>query len=105
MKRVKVDFSTTVQDGLIRANQKRADETLIEGDEVVAFDPAEDMAFVGVVDHLSRDSRFGFLRMQWEDTPPAPPMLIPTFAYGTQTMTVGVPTVPRAFNPSECLTA
>lgn len=72
MKRVKVDFSTTVKDGLIRANQKRADETLDVGDEVVAYDPAEDMEFEGVVDHLSDDGRFAFLRMYWEDIEPMP---------------------------------
>jgi hypothetical protein len=67
MKRVKVDFSTTVRDGLIRANQKRASETLYEGDEVLAFDPGEDMEFVGMVDHLSDDNQFAYLRMEWED--------------------------------------
>jgi len=72
MKRVKVDFSTTVKGGMIRANQQRASETLYEGDEVEAFDPAEDMAFVGVVDHLSDDGRFAFLRMEWEDAGPVP---------------------------------
>ena len=72
MKRVKVDFSTTVQDGLIRANQARASELLQVGDEVVAFDPAEDIEFVGVVDHLSDDGRFAFLRMEWEDNTPVP---------------------------------
>jgi hypothetical protein len=70
MKRVKVDFSTTVRDGLIRANQKRASETLYEGDEVLAFDPGEDMEFEGVVDHLSDDGQFAFLRMYWEDSIP-----------------------------------
>lgn len=70
MKRVKVDFSTTVKDGLIRANQKRASESLQVGDEVAAFDPAEEMEFVGVVDHLSDDGRFAFLRMDWEDNTP-----------------------------------
>lgn len=70
MKRVKVDFSTTVKGGLIRANQARASETLHVADEVVAFDPAEDMEFVGVVDHLSDDGRFAFLRMEWEDNAP-----------------------------------
>lgn len=73
MKRVKVDFSTTVNGGMIRASQKRASETLHVGDEVEAFDPAEDMEFVGVVDHLSDDGRFAFLRMQWEDNTPATP--------------------------------
>ena len=70
MKRVKVDFSATVQGGLIRANLARASAPLDEGDEVVAFDPAEDMEFVGVVDHLSEDGRFAFLRMEWEDNTP-----------------------------------
>ncbi|MGO8967879.1 MAG: hypothetical protein ACLQGN_30900 [Mycobacterium sp.] len=72
MKRVKVDFSTTVKDGLIRANLKRASEPLHVGDEVEAFDPAEDMEFVGVVDHLSEDGQFAFLHMQWEDNTPVP---------------------------------
>jgi hypothetical protein len=69
VKRVKVDFSTTVKGGLIRANRARADAPLCEGDEVEAYDPAEDMEFVGVVDHLSEDGRFAFLRMQWEALP------------------------------------
>lgn len=93
MKRVKVDFSTTVKDGLIRANQQRASELLYEGDEVEAFDPAEDMEFVGVVDHLSDDGRFAYLQMRWEDNPPAPPVSTPTFAYVTQTLSVSMPTV------------
>jgi hypothetical protein len=67
MMRVKVDFSSTVKDGLIRANQARASEPMHEGDQVEAYDPAEDMEFVGVVDHLSEDGRFAFLRMRWED--------------------------------------
>jgi len=58
MNRVKVDFSTTVKDGLIRASQHRASEPLHVGDEVQAFDPAENMEFVGVVDHVSDDGRF-----------------------------------------------
>lgn len=70
MKRVKVDFSTTVKDGLIRANQKRADTPLQVGDLVEAYDPAEDMEFEGVVDHLSEDGRFAFLRMDWENNTP-----------------------------------
>jgi hypothetical protein len=70
VKRVKVDFSTTVKDGLIRANQTRASEPMDVGDAVVAFDPAEDMEFEGVVDHLSGDGRFAFLRMEWEDDTP-----------------------------------
>lgn len=72
MKRVKVDFSTTVKGGLIRANQARADEPLDVGDEIEAFDPTEEMEFVGVVDHLSDDRRFAFLRMQWEDSASVP---------------------------------
>lgn len=72
MKRVKVDFSTTVKDGLIRANQVRASESLQVGDTVVAYDPAEEMEFEGVVDHLSEDRRFAYLQMQWEDNPPVP---------------------------------
>ncbi len=72
MNRVKVDFSTTVKDGLIRASQHRASEPLHVGDEVQAFDPAENMEFVGVVDHVSDDGRFAFLRMQWEDNTPVP---------------------------------
>lgn len=72
MKRVKVDFSTTVKGGLIRANQRRASEPLQVGDEVEAYDPAEGMEFVGVVDHLSDDSRFAFLRMEWDDNTPVP---------------------------------
>jgi hypothetical protein len=72
MKRVKVDFSTTVKGGLIRANQKRASETLNVGDEVEAYDPAEDMEFEGVVEQLSDDGQFAFLRMYWEDIEPAP---------------------------------
>jgi hypothetical protein len=104
VKRVKVDFSATVNGGLIRASQKRASEPLHKGDEVEAYDPAEDMEFVGVVDHLSDDRRFAFLRMQWEDAPPAPPVSTPTFAYVTQTKTVGIPiTVP--LDPGVCLTA
>jgi hypothetical protein len=67
MKRVKVDFSATVKDGLIRANQTRASERLLRGDEVEAYDPDDDMEFVGVVDHLSEDGRFAFLSMRWED--------------------------------------
>lgn len=67
MKRVKVDFSATVQGGLIKANLKRASEPLQVGDDVEAYDPAEDMEFAGVVDHLSDDGRFAFLRMDWED--------------------------------------
>lgn len=86
MKRVKVDFSSTVRDGLIRANQKRANEPLSVGDEVEAYDPAEDIEFLGVVDHLSDDGRFAFLLMQWEDNLPAPPTTTPTFAYVTQTV-------------------
>lgn len=70
MNRVKVDFSTTVKNGLIRANQSRADEQMFKGDEVEAYDPAEGMVFVGVVDHLSEDGRFAFLRMYWEDNVP-----------------------------------
>ncbi|AFJ35065.1 MULTISPECIES: hypothetical protein [Mycobacterium] len=105
MKRVKVDFSTTVKDGLIRANQARANAPLHEGDEVVAFDPAEEMEFVGVVDHLSTDGRFAFLCMQWEDSPPPPPELTPTFAYVTQTKTVGVPIVLPVAESVPCLTA
>lgn len=105
MKRVKVDFSTTVKEGLIRANQARADERLHEGDEVVAFDPAEEMEFVGVVDHLSSDGRFAFLSMDWEDSPPPPPVLTPTFAYVTQTKTVGVPIALPATESVPCLTA
>lgn len=70
MKRVKVDFSTTVRDGLIRASQKRATETLHEGDWVEAYDPDEAMAFGGVVDHLSDDNQFAYLRMEWEDSTP-----------------------------------
>jgi hypothetical protein len=73
VKRVKVDFSSTVKDGLIRANQMRASELLLEGDEVEAYDSAEDMEFIGVVDHLSEDGRFAFLRMQWEDAETALP--------------------------------
>lgn len=70
MKRVKVDFSTTVKGGLIKANQKRASEPLQAGDEVEAYDPAEEMEFVGVVDHLT--GQFAFLRMKWEDNTPVP---------------------------------
>jgi hypothetical protein len=70
MKRVKVDFSTTVKGGLIRANQRRASESLVVGDEVEAYDPAEGMEFVGVVDHLSDDGQFAFLRMEWDDNTP-----------------------------------
>jgi hypothetical protein len=70
MKRIKVDFSATVRGGLIRANQKRADATLHVGDRVEAYDPAEDMEFTGVVDHLSADSQFAYLRMKWEDSAP-----------------------------------
>jgi hypothetical protein len=71
MKRVKVDFSTTVRDGLIRANQRRASERLDVDDLVEAYDPDEDMEFVGVVDHLSEDNQFAYLRMEWEDSEPA----------------------------------
>jgi hypothetical protein len=70
MKRVKVDFSTTVRDGLIRANQRRASERLDVDDLVEAYDPDEDMEFVGVVDHLSEDNQFAYLRMEWEDSEP-----------------------------------
>ena len=71
MKRVKVDFSTTVEGGLIRASQARVTgEALEVGDKVEASDPAEDLEFVGVVDHLSEDGRFAFLRMMWEDASP-----------------------------------
>lgn len=72
MERVKVDFSATVKGGLIRANQKRADGPLHVGDKVEAYDPAEDMQFIGVIDHLSDDGRFAFLRMEWEDNTPVP---------------------------------
>jgi hypothetical protein len=107
MKRVRVDFSTTVKGGMIRASQHRASETLQPGDEVEAFDPAEDMEFVGVVDHLSDDGRFAFLRMQWEDDSliPTPeelaPEPAPTFAYVTKTETVSA----NRFDPAACLTA
>jgi hypothetical protein len=37
------------------------------GDDVEAYDPAEDMEFTGVVESLSEDGRFAFLRMDWED--------------------------------------
>jgi hypothetical protein len=70
MKRVKVDFSTTVRGGLIRANQKRAAEPLNVGDQVEAYDPAEALEFLGVVDHLSDDKQFAYLRMEWEDSAP-----------------------------------
>ncbi len=70
MKRVKVDFSATVRGGLIRANQKRASEPLCVGDRVEAYDPAEHMDFVGVVDHLSGDNQFAYLRMEWEYSTP-----------------------------------
>jgi hypothetical protein len=70
MKRVKVDFSATVEGGLIRANLKRATEPLLVGDDIEAFDSAEGLEFAGVVDHLSDDGRFAFLRMHWEDNRP-----------------------------------
>ncbi|AFC47928.1 hypothetical protein OCO_15650 [Mycobacterium intracellulare MOTT-02] len=63
------------------------------------------MDFVGVVDHVSDDGRFAFLRMQWEDNPPPPPVLTPTFAYVTQTKTVGVPLALPLAEPVVCLTA
>ena len=72
MKSVRVDFSMTVQRGLIRANQARASQPLHAGDEVVAVDPAENLEFEGVVDHLSDDGQFAYLRMRWEDVTPAP---------------------------------
>jgi hypothetical protein len=55
MKSVRDDFSMSVQRGLIRANQARASQPLHEGDAVVAVDPAENLEFEGVVDHLSDD--------------------------------------------------
>ena len=67
MKRVKVDFSTTVRGGLIRANQRRASEPLEVGDRVEAIDLAEGMQFFGVVEET--DEQFAYLRMEWEPIP------------------------------------
>lgn len=67
MKQVKVDFSTTVRNGLIRASQRRASEPLDIGDRVEAFDPDEDLSFVGVV--TETDDNFAYLRMEWELIP------------------------------------
>jgi hypothetical protein len=72
MKRVEVDFSTTVRGGMIRASQRRALEKLDEGDRVEAFDPDEGISFIGVVDHVDDDGRFAYLRMEWEDNRPLP---------------------------------
>ena len=70
MKRVKVDFSTTVRGGMIRANRERASEPLAIGDRVEAFDPGEDMTFVGMVEAI--EGRFAYLRMEWVAADSAP---------------------------------
>jgi hypothetical protein len=67
MKRVEVDFSTTVRRGMIRASQRRALQTLNQGDRVEAFDPDEGISFIGVVNQVDDDGRFAYLRMEWED--------------------------------------
>jgi hypothetical protein len=67
VKRVEVDFSTTVRGGMIRASQHRASETLKQGDRVEAYDPDEEMTFTGVVDHIDADGRIAYLRMEWEE--------------------------------------
>lgn len=67
MKRVKVDFSTTVRSGMIRASQRRASAFLEVGDRVEAFDPDEDLSFVGVVEECDDD--FAYLRMEWDSVP------------------------------------
>ena len=67
MKRVKVDFSTTVRGGLIRANQRRATPSpLALGEHVEAFDPEEGLSFTGTVTDIDPDGRFAYLRMDWE---------------------------------------
>ena len=67
MKRVEVDFSTTVRNGLIRASQRRASEPLQAGDRVEAVDPDECLTFVGVV--AESDDKFAYLQMEWESIP------------------------------------
>lgn len=66
MKRVKVDFSTTVRGGMIRASQARVvGRPLQQGEEVLAIDPSENLEYVGTVEEFSDDGRFVYLRMAW----------------------------------------
>jgi hypothetical protein len=68
VKRVEVDFGTTVRGGMIRASQHRAGpDTLEIGDRVEAFDPDEGMSFTGIVEDA--DDRFAYLRMEWRSVP------------------------------------
>lgn len=71
MKRVKVDFSTTVRGGMVRASQSRAVPSPLQpGDRVEAFDPDEDLSFAGVVVDIDDDGRFAYLQMEWEPRSP-----------------------------------
>ena len=100
MKRVKVDFSTTVRGGMIRASQRRASDGLEKGDRVEAYDPAEGMEFVGTVEDLSPDGRFAYLRMDWEQDN----VLVPAATAGqnlavTVGQTIHVAPQPLTVNP------
>ena len=71
MKRVEVDFGTTVRGGLIRASLRRfPDQTVVRGEAVEAFDDDEGISFTGVVEEV--DDRFAYLRMHWSDRPDVP---------------------------------
>ncbi|AMU29793.1 hypothetical protein A3N97_03695 [Mycobacteroides abscessus] len=72
MKRVKVDFSTTVRGGMVRANQGRATSPLVQGDRVEAFDPEENLHYMGTVAQVDADGKFAYLCMDWEPRVPRP---------------------------------
>lgn len=69
IKTVRVDFSRGLSDGLVRASQGRASAPLEVGDEVLAFDPGDEMEFNGTVERLDDDG-FAYLRMDWVDANP-----------------------------------
>lgn len=69
MKTIEVDFTRGLHAGLVRANIRRASETLARGDRVLAFDPDEDMEFTGTVEKID-GAGFAYLRMDWVEANP-----------------------------------
>lgn len=86
MKTVRVDFSTTVRGGLVRANTARASEPLEVGDEVLAYDPSEDMEYEATVQVL--EGRFAYLAMHWAGIAKGPNLIV-TFRDGVSARECG----------------
>ena len=103
MRRVEVDFSTTVRGGLVRASLRRfhGDDPVMVGERVEAFDDDEGLAFVGAVAEI--DGRFAYLRMEWTAATPAPAMSFDQWNFSA--LTFGTPSSTHTFAGCGQLTA